>query len=224
MGKNVWFMRSAMAVALLSMFMMVVPAFAQSIFVIGQGSTDVGGTGWYAGYVITGVSGTYTLNISITGGANAFPFSNIKVIALVSNESVLQGGLAKLIINGTQIDGFEVGKPAYFWPNGGPFSEPDFYGYNDTYVIPELTYAEAHHPDNWVQLPVTVEFSSTATEASKVMFVCYGFDVTGKDAKTPFSGGTMFVVPEVETTLIGFSAFACAFGFYAWKRRGKALP
>jgi len=49
---------SVVAIAFLATFLMGSPVFAESIFVIGQGSNYVGGSGWYAGHVITGVSGT----------------------------------------------------------------------------------------------------------------------------------------------------------------------
>jgi hypothetical protein len=190
------------------------------IFIIGEGSTYVHGSGWYAGYVIYRRSGTYTLNISATGSESHFPITNVKVIVLASDEAA-EGGLKSLSIEGVPIKGFQTGKPPYYIADGGPFKEPDYYGYNDTYVISELTFDEVHHPDHWVQITVTVEFQSTATTNSKIMFLCYGIDAKGKPAETPFSGGTMFVIPDLASTLVGLTAFGGAYGLYYLRKRKK---
>jgi len=50
------------------------------------------------------------------------------------------------------------------------------------------------------------------------MFLCYGFDVSGDGVKTPFNEGTMFVIPELLSTLMGMGAFGAAFGLY-WFRK-----
>jgi hypothetical protein len=207
---------------ILLMSIVISSAFAQeddpAIFIIGEGSTYIGGSGWYAGYVIYGQSGTYKLNISATGSQRQFPIKNVKVIVLASNETA-NGGLKSLSINGTSIIGFKRGKPQYYVANGGPFQEPDYYGYNDTYVIPQLTFNEAHHPEHWIQLTVTVEFEPTATTKSKIMFLCYGTDAQGKSVETPFSGGTMFVIPDLASTLMGLTAFGGAYGLYYLRKR-----
>ncbi len=186
-------------------------ASAGSIFVIALDSSDVGGSGWFAGYVVYGQSGTYTLMISANGNENSFPVTNIKVIVLVSNEAE-NGGLASLSIEGTLITTFTHGAPAYYGPNGGPFSEPDYYGYNDQYVIPTLTYSEGHWPESAKEVTVTVSFSSDATANSKVMFLCYGTDAKGQELKTAFSNGTLFVLPEYPLPFLAVGGF---FGAYA---------
>ena len=197
-------------------------AFAQtdndpSAFIIAQNAAYVGGSGWYAGYVVTGQSGTYTLNISVTGSQGDFPISNVKIIVTV-NDAAQAGGLSSLSINGDPITTFTPGAPSYYGASGGPFSEPDFYGYNDQYTIKQLTYAQAHHPDNWYQIPVTVNFASGADgQNAKVMFLCYGTDYKGNDVKTPFSGGTLFVpgtlfvVPEYISPILALFAFFAAY-------------
>jgi len=204
--------------------MTIFPTLAQEddpvIFIISPTATYMGGSGWYAGYVIVGRSGTYTLDISATGSQMQYPITNVRVIALASDEAVV-GGLKSLYIEGMQIIGFQTGKPPYYVANGGPFQEPDYYGYNDTYVIPQLTYDEAHHPDHWEQITVKVEFQSTATINSKIMFLCYGTDAQGKPAESPFSGGTMFVIPDLAGTLVGLTAFGSAFGIYSLRKRRK---
>lgn len=206
------------------MSIIVSPAFGQeddpAIFIIGEGSTYIGGSGWYAGYVIYGQSGTYKLNISATGSEYHFPITNVKVIVLASNETAA-GGLQTLTIDGMSIIGFQTGKPPYYQANGGPFKEPDYYGYNDSYVIPQLTYDEAHHPKHWVQITVTVEFAPKATTNSKIMFLCYGTDAKGNPAETPFSGGTMFAIPDLASTLMGLTAFGGAYGLYYQRKRKK---
>jgi hypothetical protein len=209
-------------ITILLMSIVISSALAQEddpvIFIVGEGSTYVGGSGWYAGYVICGRSGTYKLNISATGSEGHFPIPKVKVIALASYEAATSG-LKSLSIEGMSIIGFQTGKPPYYVANGGPFQEPDYYGYNDAYVIPQLTYEEAHHPDHWVQITVTVEFMPTATTNSKIMFLCYGTDAKGRPAKTPFSGGTMFAIPDLASTLIGLTAFGGAYGLYYLRKR-----
>jgi len=190
------------------------------IFIIGEGSTYIKGSGWYAGYVICGRSGTYKLNISATGSDKQFPIKNVKVIVLASNEAAL-GGLKSLYIEGKPIIGFQKGEPQYYTANGGPFKEHDYYGYNDTYVIPQLTYDEAHHPEHWKQITVTVEFQPTATTNSKIMFLCYGTDAQGNSVETPFSGGTMFVISDLASTLIGLTAFSGAYITYTLRKHRK---
>jgi len=220
--KNILRQTALSIITILLMSMVISSAFAQEddpvIFIIGEGSTYVGGSGWYAGYVIYGRSGTYTLNISATGSEKQFPITSVKVIALASDEATA-GGLKSLTIEGMSIIGFQTGKPSYYVANGGPFKEPDYYGYNDTYVITQLTYAEAHHPDHWVQITVTVEFKPTATTNSKIMFLCYGTDADRNPAETPFSGGTMFAVPDLASTLMGLTAFGGAYGLYYLRKR-----
>jgi len=218
--KNILTRTASLIITILLMSMVISSAFAQendpAIFIIGEESTYIGGSGWYAGYVIYGQSGTYKLNISATGCQ--FPIENVTVIVLASNETA-NGGLKSLSINGTSIIGFQTGKPQYYVANGGPFQEPDYYGYNDTYVIPQLTYNDAHHPDHWVQITVTVEFKPTATTNSKIMVLCYGTDAEGKPAETPFSGGTMFAIPDLASTLMGLTAFGGAYGLYYLRKR-----
>jgi hypothetical protein len=190
-------------------------------FVISPQSTYYGGSGWYAGYVVIGQSGTYTLNISANGPKAAFPITNIKVIALISNESQA-GGLKSLSINNVPITTFNQGRPAYYTANGGPFQEPDYYGYSDQYVIPQLTYEQISYPKQWYQINATIEFASNATTQSKVMFLIYGTDAKGKPAETPFSGGTMFVVPEYTLPLLNISA--CLIAYATYKKINKTKP
>ena len=220
--KNILRHTALSIITILLVSMVISSALAQEddpvIFIIGEGSTYVGGSGWYAGYVICGRSGTYTLNISATGSKEHFPITNVKVIVLASDEAATEG-LEFLTIEGTSIIGFQTGKPPYYVANGGPFKEPDYYGYNDTYVIPQLTYNDAHYPDHWVQITVTVEFKPTATTNSKIMFLCYGIDAKGKPAETPFSGGTMFAIPDLASTLMGLTAFGGAYGLYHLRKR-----
>jgi len=51
------------------------------------------------------------------------------------NDAAQAGGLSSLSINGDPITTFTPGSPSYYGASGGPFSEPDFYGYNDQYTI-----------------------------------------------------------------------------------------
>lgn len=142
----------------------------------------------------------------------------MKVIVLASEEAA-NGGLKFLSIEGMPITGFQQGEPSYYWAQGGPFKEPDYYGYNDTYEIQQLTYDQVNYPNNWIQITVTVEFEPTATANSKIMFLCYGTDAKGKPAKTPFSGATMFVIPDLASTLTGLTAFGGAYGLYCLRKR-----
>jgi len=210
---------------ILLILMVIAPVLAQEeddpvIFIVGEGSMYMHGSGWYAGYAIYGCSGTYILNISATGSPGHYPIINVKVIALASDEAA-GGELKSLTIEGMPIFGFQTGKPPYYTANGGPFQEPDYYGYNDTYVIPQLTYDEAHHPEHWKQITITVEFQPTATTNSKIMFLCYGTDNKGQPAETPFSGGTMFTIPELASTIIGFTTMIGATGVYRLRRYRK---
>jgi hypothetical protein len=86
-------------------------------------------------------------------------------------------------------------------------------------VIPQLTYDEAHHPDHAKQITVIVEFQPSATTASKIAFLCHGIDANDMPAETPFSGGTMFTIPEVAGVIVGLGAMASAFGVYRLKKR-----
>lgn len=195
--------------------------FAASVFVLVLDAEECGGSGWCAGSAVYGQSGTYTLKIAANGAQNAFPISNVKIIVLVSNEAAA-GGLATLQIEGTTISTFTTGYPTYYGTSGGPFTEPDYYGYNDQYTIPTLTYSEGHWPDNFKDVTVTITFSSSATANSKVMFLCYGTDANGKGLKTPFSGGTLFVVPEFPVPLVAVGASFAALAVY--KKLKRQVP
>lgn len=185
-------------------------------FVIGDGSTYSGGTGWYAGYVIEGQSGTYTLQISANGPEKRFPVINTKVLVCISDEAT-KTATVTIAPNTAQpltIKNYTASQPAYF-PPGGVFTEADYYGYNDTYVISELSYDQTHHPTNSYPLRVTVSFSANATQNSKVMFLCYGIDSAGDPAKTPFSGGTLIVAaPEFMYAPVALLVCFAAYGIY----------
>jgi hypothetical protein len=191
-------------------------------FVIGDGANYSGGTGWYAGYVICDQSGTYTLRISANGPQRLFPVKNTKVIVCVSNEA-LKTATVTIGSNTTtplKLTSYIKDYPSYYGAKGGVFQEPDFYGYNDQYIIPTLTYSQIHHPDNYYPLQVTVTFAPGATSASKVMFLCYGKDAAGWDAKTPFSEGTL-IVPTPEYAYAPLSIVVClaAYGVYIKKKQ-----
>jgi len=201
-----------------------------SIFVIITDSSGyyAGGSGWYAGYVVYG-SGTYDLQMFATGGENngLWPVTDVRIVVAISTEA-WGGGLESLTITNssetltlTPTD-FTSG-PCPNWPMGpgesvgGPFSEPDYYGYNDDYNPGDLTLTSGTR-DNPKILTVTVTFSDDATEASKVALLAYGTDAKGKPAKTPYSGGTTFVVPELGTLLLTLAPLA-ALTTYALKRK-----
>ena len=192
---------------------------AGTMFVIVLGSQDVGGSGWFAGYVVNGQSGTYTLRVSASGSEKSFPISDVKVIVLVSDEAA-SGGIQSLSINNVPVSGFTKGTPSYYGANGGPFSETDYYGYNDNYSIPQLSYSQGHYPDTAQNITVNLQFSSLATVASKVMFLCYGTDAKGQALKTAFSNGILMVVPEYALGgLVGLGA--CFVAFAIFKKRYK---
>lgn len=189
-------------------------------FVVGDGATYSGGVGWYAGYVISGEpgeTGTYTLQISANGPQSRFPVDNTKVIVCISREAL---STAKVIVgsntsNPLTITKYTAGNVTYYGANGGVFAESDYYGYNDTYTIPSLTYAQTHWPTNEYPLQVKVTFNANATSASKVMFLCYGIDSKGDPAKTPFSGGTLIVAaPEYVYAPVAVIACIAAYGVY----------
>ncbi len=206
------------SVILLTIFvvgaMSIQSAYAGNMFVIALGSEDPpGGSGWFAGYVVYGQSGTYTLRISASG--SSFPITNVKVIVLIS-DAAQAGGLESLSIEGTPITTYTPGEPGYYGASGGPFAEPDYYGFNDQYVIPQLTASEAKWPDNAKDVSVTVTFAAGAGSDSKVMFLCYGTNANGHSMKTAFSEGTMFVVPEYTAPIVGIGA--CFAAFVAFKK------
>jgi hypothetical protein len=165
------------------------------MFAVVLNSGDVNGSGWFSGYVVYGQSGNYTLTISASGSQQSFPISDIKVIVLVSDEAK-PGGIKSLSIQSEPILGYTKGAPCYYGSKGGPFSEPDYYGYNDSYTIPKLTYNEGHFPENAKNITINMQFSSVANANSKVMFPCYGTDAKGNVLKTAFSNGTLLVLPE----------------------------
>jgi hypothetical protein len=136
---------------------------------------------------------------------------------LVSDEAAASG-IQSLSIQDKQISAFTKGIPNYYGAKGGPFNEPDYYGYNDSEVIPQLTFDEGHYPEKAKLVTVSIQFSSSATENSKVMFLCYGTDAHGNGLKTAFSTGTLFVTPEY--SLGGIVAFAACFcGYIIFKKR-----
>lgn len=194
------------------------PAF----FVIGDGAKYSGGSGWYAGYVISGQSGTYTLQISANGPQNRYPIVNTKVIVCISDEALATA----TVIVGTNtatpltLTSYKAGQPSYYGANGGVFKEPDFYGYNDAYTIASLTYDKVHESKSSYSLQVTVTFSAGATQNSKVMFLCYGIDAKGDVAETPFSGGTL-IVATPEYAVAPVALLAC-FGAYAVYKKKTA--
>ena len=191
------------------------------MFLVGDGATYSGGTGWYAGYVICGESGTYTIQISADGPAKAFPVENIKIIVCVSNEALSTATVTVGSDTSTPLTltSYTKGKPGYYGANGGAFQEPDFYGYNDQYIISSLTYNQIHHPEYYYPLKVTVTFASSATQNSKVMFLCYGTDSAGQPARTPFSKGTLIVpTPEFAYAVIPIITCFAAYGVYIKKK------
>jgi hypothetical protein len=180
-------------------------------------SDSVQGSGWLAGYVVSG-SGPYTLGVSGNGNENSFPLHDIKVIVCV-NTDAHAGGLQSLTIGGTPITVFQAGKPSYYGPNGGPFSENDYWGYSDEYIISTLSYAEGHYPDNEKEVSVTINFNS-AYPNSKVMILCYGLDAQNKELKTAFSNGTLFQLPEYGLGALA-SFGACAAAAILYGKRGQ---
>lgn len=195
-------------------FRAVQPILAQedpAFFVIG-GTNYVGGSGWYAGYVITG-SGTYELRIWATGSESQYPITDVKLIILISDEAQ-GGGLSFLAVNGIPISGWTPKKPDYYVPSGGPFSEPDYYGYHE-FTLTDMTFNEVHWPDKPGRaVTVNIQFAPGATEASKVAFLCYGIDAKGQTAYTAFSKQTVFTVPEL-ATIAGIVSMFGAFGLYS---------
>jgi hypothetical protein len=190
-------------------------------FVIGDGATYSGGTGWYAGYVICDQSGTYTLRISANGPQSRFPVVNTKVIVCISDEALSTATVTIGSNTATPytVTSYNAGQPSYYGASGGVFAEPDYYGYNDQYFIPSLTYTQIHHPGYYYPLQVTVTFSSSATQNSKVMFLCYGLDSKGDPAKTPFSEGTMIMpTPEFVYAPIPIIVCLAAYGVYIKKK------
>lgn len=189
-------------------------------FVVGDGAIYSGGIGWYAGYVISGTNGTYTLQISANGPSNRFPITNTKVLVCISDEAK-QTATVTIGTNATPsmiIKGYNASQPSYYGASGGVFAESDYYGYNDTYTIASLTYSQCHWPTNYYALQVKVAFNSNATSDSKVMFLCYGVDSKGDAAKTPFSGGTLIVsLPEYAYASVAVLACLAAYGVYRKK-------
>ena len=192
-------------------------ASAAALFSIVLTSDHVDASGWLAGYVVSG-SGTYTLGVSGNGNENSFPLHDIKVIVCV-NTDAHAGGLQSLTIGGIQITNFQGGQPGYYGAKGGPFSENDYWGYSDQYVIPTLSYAEGHHPQNEKPVSVTINFNS-AYPNSKVMILCYGLDADGKPLKTAFSNGTLFQLPEYGLGALA-SLGACAAAAILYSKRGQ---
>jgi hypothetical protein len=190
---------------------------AGALFSIVLTSDSVQGSGWLAGYVVSG-SGTYTLGVSATGSPGSFPLHDIKVIVCI-NRDAHNGGLQSLTIDGTTIDDFDETYPSYYGANGGPFSENDYWGYSDQYVISTLSFADGHYPDNEKEVSVTIDFNS-AYPNSKVMILCYGLDAQGKDMKTAFSNGTLFQLPEYGLGALA-SFGACAAAAILYGKRGQ---
>ena len=190
------------------------------LFVINPGATEPGGTGWYAGYVVIANPGThtYTLDIYAVGPdkPSLFPVHNIVLIATVS-DAAQAGGITSIVVNTvtpTTITSYTPGTPSYYLGEGGVFKEPDYYGYNDLAQLPNI-----NHPFTPLEITVTITFAPDATSSSKVLFLAYGTDNAGKPAKTPFSGGTLFVLPEY--SLPGMVTLACFGAFVLYKKRGS---
>jgi hypothetical protein len=195
-----------------------------SIMIMVEGSVNVHGTGWYAGYVIAGRSGDYVIQVSANGPQRLFPVSNVRVIVLASAQAE-EGGLQGLKINGHEItispSTFTPGIPSEYSKQGGPFKEPDYYGYNKETTLDPLTYQNAKYPTEWISIPITVTFSQAATENSKIMILISGTDSAGKPSLTPFSEGATFVVPEY--LLGGLTALTVFLAAFAIIKR-KNLP
>jgi hypothetical protein len=213
-------------------------AFASggSMFIMGDGATnaDIAGT-WYCGYVVAGSPGThtYTLYVSATHGSN-YPLSDVHIVVLISN-AAHEGGLSQVVLSSSKTtadtlttsspDDFTIGTFDY-GASGGPFQLADYYGYNRDYVIPTLTQAEAdknNGPGFPIQAQIT--FGPTANSDSKVYFLVYGTDDNGNTVKAPFSGGTLFVLPEYAFGgLMGIAACIGAFAVYNVRKNKKTTP
>lgn len=188
----------------------------QTMFAVVLGSQNVNQSGWLSGYVVYGQSGNYTLAISASGSKSIFPITDARVIVLVSDEAAA-GGIQSLKVDGVPIFGFTRGVPDYYDANGGPLSQPDYYGYNDSYVIPQITYSQGHYPDNAKDVTVSLQFSRSATSESKVMFLCYGITAQCKPLETSFSDSTLFVTPEYAVS--GLFAFGACFGAFVFYKK-----
>jgi hypothetical protein len=147
------------------------------LFVINDGASESGGSGWYAGYVVIANPGTHTypLEIYAVGPDNnvLFPVHNIVLIAAVST-AAQAGGITSIIVNTpspTTITSYTPGTPNYYVGQGGVFAEEDYYGYNDQAQLPNID-----HPRTPLEITVTITFASDATSDSKVMFLAYGTD------------------------------------------------
>jgi hypothetical protein len=108
--------------------------------------------------------------------------------------------------------------------SGGPFQLADYYGYNRDYTIPTLTQAEAdkNNPSPGFPIQAEITFSPTADINSKVFFLVYGTTNSGDYVKAPFSGGTLFVLPEYALGgLMGIAACIGAFAVYNVRKNKK---
>ena len=187
------------------------------LFVINPDATEPGGAGWYAGYVVIANPGThtYTLEIYAVGPDNAvlFPVKDVVLIAAVS-DAAQAGGITSIVVNtatSTTITSYTPGTPDYYVGQGGVFAEHDYYGYNDQAQLPNID-----HPRDPLEITVTITFAPDATSSSKVMFLAYGTDNAGNPAKTPFSGGTLFVLPEY--SLPAMATLSCFGAFVLYKK------
>lgn len=196
----------------------IVCAEESTFFAIEKGANYVGGAGWYAGYVVS-ESGDFEMHISASGDEKAFPMEKVQII-VAESKAAFDGGVKSIAIDGVKIEKLTEGRPDYYKTPGGPFDESDYYGYNDEYVIKsELNFKEHHYPDGWYKLPVTIEFAAGANDKSKVAILCYGFDANGDPVETPFNQGTVFVLPEYVTPILGVAA--CFAGYGVFKIRAK---
>jgi hypothetical protein len=197
-----------------------------TLFIIGDGSTDLANAGtWQCGYVIEGSPGTHTYTLRITSTHNVGALTNVHVVALIS-DAAADGGLQKIVLSSSKTSSLTLNCPDSFTEdnggalfagiygaNGGPAALSDYYGFNNAYVIQSLTQAETDKTTT-TGFPVTVEitFAPHATVDSKVYFLVYGTTANGDQVKAPFSGGTLFEAPEY--LFGGLVATAACFGAF----------
>jgi hypothetical protein len=195
-----------------------------SLRLIAGGSNYYGGSGWYAGYVVTPSSSTdnvYTLSIYAVGPEKLFPVTDLKFYLFI--DTLAHGSIQTLIIDGTTVADSNFQKGLDVHPYKQMANQEGYFG--GAIVTTQTTTLNAppgqsNNGYTFIKnIEMTLIWKPSADQNAKLMVLVAGMDSqrNSKPAFTPISEGTLFQLPEYY--LGGLAALgACFVGLVVFKK------
>jgi len=142
-------------------------------------------------------------------------FESLNTRLVISINTAAYNAIDSITVNGSEITGWESGKPDALAPHG-IFNSAEFFGYNerlvgDFYSPPGSPYKKA------IIIDIDLKEGADLTNA-KIHFDAYGYTKEGNIIFSPYSHDLNFVIPEPATIFLTMASLT-AFGIYAYKRK-----